>query len=103
MDYCRVLAALRKLDMKLDRLDRLVNAVHEQLIEVDVKLDALLLDDEGSAEESSSTTIGTSSSASEETDDSDMSFVFDDHTFSTGDTDDEPEPPAYVSSASSSS
>mmetsp|Transcript_19628 Transcript_19628/g.46163 ORF Transcript_19628/g.46163 Transcript_19628/m.46163 type:complete len:96 (+) Transcript_19628:10-297(+) len=78
---CRVLAALRKLDMKLDRLDRLTNAVHEQLVEVDVKLDALLLEDVEDSEESesSSKTIGSSSTGSEESGDSDMSFVVDDH------------------------
>jgi hypothetical protein len=104
----RVLAVvLRKLDTKLDRLERLVSDLHEQLVAVDVKLDALLLDtdcdDSEESEEGESESIGTSSTASEESDDSDMTFVVDDHVSSADDTDDTDDPvPAYTSASSSS-
>jgi hypothetical protein len=83
MDARALAAVLRRLGAKLDRLARLVDGVHEQLAAIDVKLDALLLDE---ARDDSSETIDSSSSASESDDVSDMSFVVDDHSSSGSDT-----------------
>jgi hypothetical protein len=107
MDSRVLTVVLRKLGTKLDRLERLVGDLHEQLVAVDVKLDALLLDtdcddSEESEEGESSESIATSSSASEESDDSDMTFVVDDHVSSADDTSDDPVPIAYSSASSSS-
>jgi hypothetical protein len=112
MDSRVLTVVLRKLDAKLDRLDRLVNDMYEQLVAVDVKLDALLCDsdEEGGSEsgesggpggsESGSESIGPTSTASDESDDSDMSFIVADHNSSSGE-DSEPVP-AYESASSSS-
>ena len=105
MDSRVLTVVLRKLDSKLDRIERLVGDLHEQLVAVDVKLDALLLDtdsDSEEGEEGDSESIGTSSTASEESDDSDMTFVVDDHVSSADDTSDDPVPIAYTSASSSS-
>ena len=109
MDSRVVTVVLRKLGAKLDRLDRLVNDLHEQMVVVDVKLDALLLGDDSGGESESgesesggsdeSESIGPESTASEEMDDSDMSFIVDDHT-SSSEEESEPVPPGYESEPS---
>jgi hypothetical protein len=101
----RVLSAkLRKLDLKLDRLDRVMHDVHEQVLALDVKVDAILQaadyeeasEESEESEESDGETLGSSSTNSEDSDDSDMSFVVSDHT-SDDDTDDPV--PAYTSAS----
>mmetsp|Transcript_18555 Transcript_18555/g.43727 ORF Transcript_18555/g.43727 Transcript_18555/m.43727 type:complete len:116 (+) Transcript_18555:66-413(+) len=107
----RVLSAkLRRLDLKLDRFNRVLHDMYELVLALDVKVDAVLLAQDceeswmtlgaaiASVDERSSETLGSSSTTSSESEESDMSFVVSDHS---SDADDPP--PADTSSSGGSS